>query len=87
MHDRDCVYRVFATKVNKRAPIGEHASPKPAMQVQCPNTILPLFFATTQDLTGSTESFWEWRTEAITRYESESGRALISLTQPLATYL
>ncbi len=45
----------------------EQASPKPAIPVRWEDHS---FFASTQGVTGATEIRWEWRTEAITTWDS-----------------
>ena len=57
--------RVLASAANMRAEIWEHASPNPAMHVQCAHRILPLFSAAIQGCSGVAVSLWECLTVAM----------------------
>ena len=57
--------RVFASTVNRRAAICEHASPKPAIQVQCAHTTIPCCSTATQGFTGVADNFFECLTRAV----------------------
>ena len=64
----------------------EHASPRPAMQVQCAHTTIPCCSTATQGFTGAADSFCECLTRAVTKDvlgRPGMAKTLMLSTQPL----
>ena len=74
---------VLASVLNNNAEIWEHASPKPAMQVQCAQMILPFRSAAIQGWRGVAVSFCECLTSARSNDTSPRLRILICYSPSL----
>ena len=82
---------VLISRVKRAAEMWQHASPRPAMQLQWAQITSPVSSTATQGLKGAPDNLWEWRTWARTRTVSSARSwtrtTWTSSTQPLVAKL
>ena len=67
VQDKDFLASTLASRVKRIAAMWEQASPRPAMQSQCPHITVPLFPTPIHAFAGGTDSLCECLTFAVTK--------------------